>query len=164
PWRHGATDGYSSTSSARVRHRQPPPALRNSSTLATATSNPHASSWRPTRGGHDGMTTRLSTTTELATKANASPSSSTSGSGATAARREPLHVVRSLAPPLGMAEAGGDELRPVHHAGIGGEHEIGEFGVRLHDLDRCARVAQHPDQAVPFGPRLLEIDRDLLVH
>ncbi|MGE3621057.1 MAG: hypothetical protein AB7L84_11405 [Acidimicrobiia bacterium] len=32
------------TSSASVRHRQPPPALRNSSTLDSTTSKPHASS------------------------------------------------------------------------------------------------------------------------
>ena len=52
-----------------MRQRQPPPAFRNSSTGDTTTSKPHASSWRPTRGGHDGITTVVPTTTELAQKA-----------------------------------------------------------------------------------------------
>ena len=50
----------------------------------TTTSKPHASSWRPTRGGHDGITTVVPTTTELATNASVSSSSSTSGSGTSA--------------------------------------------------------------------------------
>ena len=71
-------------SSARVRHRQPPPALRNSSTGLSTTSKPHASSWRPTRGGVLGITIVGPTTTELAQNVSASSSSSHSGSGTSA--------------------------------------------------------------------------------
>ena len=40
-----------------MRQRQPPPALRNSLTSQPTTVKPHASSWRPTRGGTAGITT-----------------------------------------------------------------------------------------------------------
>ena len=58
--------GPSVTSSASVRHRQPPPAFRNSPTADSTTLKPHASSWRPTRAGTTGITMFVPTTTEFA--------------------------------------------------------------------------------------------------
>ena len=79
--RPAPSHGANRTSSASVRQRQPPPALRNSSTGDSAIEKPHASSWRPTRGGTDGMTMLRPTTTELAQNVSASSSVSHSGSG-----------------------------------------------------------------------------------
>jgi hypothetical protein len=56
----------------------------NSPMSTTSTSNPHASSWRPTDGGEAAITTVEPTTTELAQKASISSSPRTSGSGTSA--------------------------------------------------------------------------------
>ena len=77
---------------------------------------------------------------------------------------EPGDVERRLGLPFRMAEPARDELVAVDDAGVGGEDEVGHRLVRIHQLDRRAGGAQVPDQLVPFGPRPIAVDGDLLMH
>jgi hypothetical protein len=59
--------------------------------------------------------------------------------------------MRLLAPPLGMAEAR-EQGPPVEHdGGVGGEHEIGELGLRRQQLDHRAVRRQNAVIGRPFA-------------
>ena len=52
--------------------------------------------------------------------------------------------------PLRMAEPAGHELRAVDDAGVGSEHQVRNFFVRVHELDGRAGGLQVGDQLVPL--------------
>ena len=122
----------SRTSSASVRQRGPPPALRNSETSTTTGSKSRARSSRSRRGVQAGMTTVRPMTTEFAQNAAASSSVSAIASGTSAA------IARA---PLSSSAPGAYSARGrVERA----EDDVDVVEARVAQLDRQDRPVDDP--------------------
>ena len=72
--------------------------------------------------------------------------------------------MRDLRLPLRMAEPAGHEAVALDQPRVRGEHQVGEPGPRIEDLDMRAGALDGRAQPLPLVAGTVDVDRNLSVH